>query len=407
MPTRLEQEVWALGRCAGCGACVAVCNKGVLYWGDAQQPLLETRQKTLGLTHILLDACSFCPVFCEASCPRLDNRTPLLARRTVSARAIEPMPRGPATDPASAEPNGVIRNLLVAARSAGLIDGAIMMDMDPWSLEPRARVAITIEQIVDSLGFQGLWAPALDALNEALFDYGLHDLAVVGTPCVAEAARKLQTTEVERLGTYRDAIRLIISNFCTGAYLPSMVAELLEQEMGVTPDMIRRLRAAPDGEVLTLTLSDGTEREIPSTAVEPFTRHGCARCHDYLGGWADVAVGPVGAKEGYVTLITRSRVGDRAVDSAIRFKLLEVVDEVDTAALERASAEKGRRERARAFDELTIMMLDALADRHKRAEVRAQFGRLYKLPPQPTKPVRRPDGKEEAIHAGCSGCYGC
>jgi transposase len=85
------------------------------------------------------------------------------------------------------------------------------------------------------------------------------------------------------------------------------------------------------------------------------------------------------------------------VENAVRFKLLEVVDEVDSAALERASADKGRRERAQAFDELTLLALDALADPQKRAEARALFARLYRLPSQTAK-------KEDAIHAGCTGC---
>ncbi len=389
MPKRLEQEVWALDRCAGCGACVAVCSKGVLYWDTAQHPLLETRQKTLGLTRIPLDTCSFCPVLCEASCPRLDTRTPLLARRTVSARAIGPLP--------SAEPNGVIRSLLVAARSAGMIDGVIMPDVDPWSLKLRTRIATTIEQIVDGLGFQGLWTPALDALNTAIFDYQLRNLAVVGTPCAAEAVRKIQAADTERLSAYRNAIRLVISSFCAGVTMPGLVAELLEQGMGVTPDMVRRLKATPADGTLTVVLWDGSERQIPTTAVEPYTRHGCARCDDYLGGWADVAVGTLGAAEGHATLITRSRIGNQAVENAVRFKLLEVVDEVDSAALERASADKGRRERAQAFDELTLLALDALADPQRRAEARALFARLYRLPSQTAK-------KEDAVHAGCTGC---
>jgi coenzyme F420 hydrogenase subunit beta len=297
----------------------------------------------------------------------------------------------------SAGPNGVIRNLLVAARSAGLIDGVIMPDMDPWSLKPRTRVATTVEQIVDSLGFQGLWAPVLDALNEAIFGRNLHNLAVVGTPCVAEAVRKIKATETERLGVYRSAIRLVVSDFCVGVTMPGMVAQLLEQTLGITPDMIRQLKAAPAGEALTVVLWDGTEQQAPATDMEPYTRHGCASCDDYLGGWADIAVGPVGAIEGHVTLITRSRVGDQAVDNAVRFKLLEIRDEVNAAALEKASAAKERRERAQAFDELTLLTLDALADPQKRAEARALFGRLYRLPSQTTK-------KEDAIYAGCSGC---
>jgi len=44
-----------------------------------------------------------------------------------------------------------------------------MLDMDPWDLKPVARVASTVEDIVDNVGPQYLWAPVFDALNEAVF----------------------------------------------------------------------------------------------------------------------------------------------------------------------------------------------------------------------------------------------
>jgi len=78
MSTRLQQEVWALDRCSGCGVCVAACSKGVLYWDGEQHPLLEEREKALGLSHLKLRTCEVCEKFCELSCPRLVDWTPIL-----------------------------------------------------------------------------------------------------------------------------------------------------------------------------------------------------------------------------------------------------------------------------------------------------------------------------------------
>ncbi len=390
MSTRLQQEVWALDRCSGCGVCVAACSKGVLYWDNEEQhPLLEERQKALGLSHLKLRTCEVCEKFCELSCPRLVDWTPMECRSMVSARSAGVVQSG--------APNDVIRSLLVAARSADLIDGVVMLDMDPWALEPVARVVTTVDEIVSSVGMQYLWAPVLSALNEAVFELGLTRLAIVGSPCVAEGARRLMNAEHERLWPYQKAIRLTIASFCTGVYMPDMVTELLERGMGISRHQIRGLTTSVTDGTLTVALWDGTERTIPLTDVEPFTRHGCGSCDDYLGESADIAVGAVGALSSYATLITRTPAGEVFVQNAISFGLLETSSQVDEAALNAAKAEKGRRARAQAFDEFRILMLDSLSDPRKRAQVRKRFVSLYGAP-------QVGGTKKEASYVNCSGC---
>lgn len=389
MSTRLQQEVWAVDRCSGCGVCVAACSKGVLYWDGEQHPLLEEREKALGLSHLKLRTCEVCEKFCELSCPRLVDWTPMEPRTVVSARSAGIVHSG--------APNDVVQALLVAARSADLIDGVVMLDMDPWTLEPVVRVATTVDEIVSSVGMQYLWAPVLSALNEAVFELGLTKLAVVGSPCVAEGARRLMNAEHERLWPYQKAIRLTIASFCTGIYMPNMVTELLERGMGIARQQIRGLTTSATDGTLTVALWDGTERSIPLTDVEPFTRQGCGSCDDYLGESADIAVGAIGAQPGYATLIARTPAGEVFVQNARGFGLLQTIDQVDKAALSAAKEEKDRRARAQAFDEFRILMLDALSDPGKRALVRKQFVSLYGAP-------QAGASKREEGNVSCSGC---
>jgi coenzyme F420 hydrogenase subunit beta len=389
MSTRLQEEVWTLQRCSGCGVCVAACSKGVLYWDEEQHPLLEEREKALGLSHLKLRTCEVCETFCELSCPRLVDWTPMEPCAMVSVRSAGVVHSG--------APNDVIQALLVAARSADLIDGVVMLDMDPWTLEPVARVVTTVDKIVSNVGMQYLWAPVLSALNEAVFELGLTRLAVVGSPCVAEGARRLTNAEHERLWPYQKAIRLTIASFCTGIYMPDMVTELLERGMGISRHQIRGLTTSITDGTLTVSSWDGTERSIPLTKVEPFTRRGCGSCDDYLGESADIAVGTIGALPGYATLITRTSAGEIFVRNAISFDLLGTVAQVDEAALNAAKEEKDRRARAQAFDEVRILMLDALSDPGKRAQVRKQFVSLYGAP-QPGAL------KREECDVTCSGC---
>lgn len=388
MAKRLEAEVWSLNNCAGCGLCVAACSKQVLRWNGGDHPAQEQRVKTVGYTKGTLDSCSFCQKFCEEACPRLERWVGLEPRVTLAAKA-----RGPVQ---SGAPNDVIRAILTAGRSAGLLDGVVMLDLDPWELKPVARVASTVEDIVDSVGLQYLWAPVFDALNEAIFDRRMENVAVVGTPCAAQAIRKLRSSTNSRLRPYQDAIRLSIAAFCTGIYKPELIEEVLVKRMDVPRDHVKRLEISPDREWMRAVLWDGSVRTIPRQEAEHYTRAGCGSCDDYLGESADLAIGTLGAPTDTSTVIIRTRPGDVFVRNAVQMNLLEAGGEVDTAALAAAASEKDRRERAQAFKDLQVLMLDALADPLKRGEAIQQFVRLYRTP------IR--SGALEGSRAGCTGC---
>lgn len=385
---RLEAEVWELDNCAGCGLCVAACSKQVLVWQEDSHPVLEKRTKTLGLSKTTLDSCSFCQKFCEEACPRLERWLPLDARTIRAARA-----RGPVY---SGSPNDIIRAILSAGRSAGLLDGVVMLDVDPWTLQPVARVVTTVEQIVSTVGPQYLWAPVFDKLNQAVFEFGMKSIAIVGSPCTAQAIRKLKNSTNPRLQGYKDAIRLTVAVFCTGIYKPELVEEVLVKRMGVGREQVRRLEISPDRAWMRAVLWDGSMRTVPRQQAEQYTRPGCGKCDDYLGESADLAVGSLGAPADASTLIIRSQAGDVFARNAVQMGLLETTPEVDIQALEKAASEKDRRERAQAFKDLEILMLDGLADPQKRAEAIQQFVRLYRTPVQA--------GAAEHTPRGCTGC---
>ncbi|HET7090449.1 MAG TPA: Coenzyme F420 hydrogenase/dehydrogenase, beta subunit C-terminal domain [Anaerolineae bacterium] len=386
---RLETEVWSLDNCAGCGLCVAACSKQVLRWpeGGGEHPVLDKRIKTVGYTRGPLDSCAFCQKFCEDACPRLDRWATIEAKVTLSARA-----RGPIR---SGAPNDVIRSILAAGRSAGLLDGVVMLDLDPRELKPVARVANTVEDIAGSVGPQYLWAPVFDALNEAVFERRMENVAVVGTPCAAQAVRKIKASPQTRLRPYQDAIRLSIAMFCTGIYKSEVIDDILVKRMGVPRNQVKRLEVPADRESLRAVLWDGSVRTIPHQVVEHYTRAGCATCDDYLGESADLAIGKLGAGEDASTLIVRTQTGDLFARNAIQMNLLEATGDVDMTALA-AAGEKGRRERAQAFRDLHILMLDALADPLKRGEAITHFVRLYRTPTRSEAPVASP--------RGCSAC---
>ncbi len=388
MSKKLEMEVWSLDNCAGCGLCVAACSKQVLRWNGGDHPILETRIKTVGYSVGPLDSCSFCEHFCEEACPRLDRWAAIKPSALFAASA-----RGPVE---SGAPNDVIRSILTAGLTTGMLDGVVMLDLDPWTLEPKARVVMTVEEIVSSVGPQYLWAPVFDALNEAVFDRGLKNIAVVSTPCAAQAIRKIKASPNTLLSPYQDSIRLSIAVFCTGIYRPEMIEEILVKSMGISRDQVKRLDVSADRDELSVELWDGKVHSISRQDAEKYTLTGCGSCDDYLGESADLAVGTLGAPDGKSTLIVRSPAGEVFVRNANQLHLLDLAPDVDSASLEAASSEKDRRERAQAFNDLNILMLDALADPMQRNEAIKQFVRLYRTPARSTSPTKASNS--------CTGC---
>jgi coenzyme F420-reducing hydrogenase beta subunit len=271
-----------------------------------------------------------------------------------------------------------------------------MLDVDPWQLKPVARVAATVEEVAQAVGPQYLWAPVFEELNKAVFDMGFKNLAVVSTPCSAQAIRKIKASKNPRLKPYQDAIKLSVAIFCTGIYQPQVIEEVLVKRMGVEREQVKRLEISPDREWMRAVLWDGSVRTIPRQQAESYTRHGCGSCDDYLGESADIAVGSLGAPIGASTLIVRTRSGDVFTRNAIQLNLLETSHEVDQDALEAASAEKDRRSRGQAFKSLQILMLDALADPAQREDAIQQFIRLYRTPTR--------SGGPNLSRSGCTGC---
>lgn len=391
--TRLVNEIWGRERCAGCSLCVAACSKQVLYWDDEHtaHPLLERKQKTIGLSKYTLDTCSVCEHFCEMVCPRLEPAARLEPLAQMSAKAAGAL--------GGSEPNELVRNILIAGRASGMIDGALMIDADRDG-KTRARIVTSAGEIAESTGLQLIWTPLFEALNAAVFDLGLRDLAVVSTPCGAQALRRLIDSTNERLKPYRSAIRLNVALFCTGVFMPEAFSELMTRGANLKPEWIRRVTAHPRENVLRAQLWNGDTYEMDLRQAEAYTRAGCARCDDYVGESADLAVGSVGAADGYSTLVVRTPIGQAFVQNAQTMKLIETLDTVDEQALLRATANKDRRERAEQFDALQVLMLDALRDPRKRAEVKQQFDLLYGRP-------RTLNKREDYRYAGCGDCSGC
>jgi coenzyme F420 hydrogenase subunit beta len=399
MSKKLESEVWDVERCAGCGACVVACSKRIVkFEGNEEHPSKKEIWKNVGLTRSKLDVCHFCEMegvkFCELSCPRLVEEWPngsVLRKvlvRTAGKKKIN-------------NPNEIITNLLAGAIQARMIDGAVISDIDRWTLIPYPLVATSISEIVESAGNQYIWSPTLEGLKESIDKKGLKNVAVVGTPCVLQALDRIEKSEEKALRYIADRIKLRVGVFCSGVYTQAALKELSES-LKIPISSLQTISVSQKDDLLSVATYSGDKKEMKLSEVTKLIRAGCGRCYDLLSETSDISIGPIGAKEGYSVAIVRTSAGVNVLDNAVNLKLLETKEGVDEKALNTAKEAKKKRKRAEMIDGLKILMLEALRDPSRIEEARKKFTEIYYQKTTNERQEKEPEGRY-----GCGTCSLC
>ncbi|MHA1721853.1 MAG: Coenzyme F420 hydrogenase/dehydrogenase, beta subunit C-terminal domain [Candidatus Baldrarchaeia archaeon] len=358
MVKMLKKKVWDVNRCSGCGMCVSTCAKNVIHFPeDSDQPILEVKERNIGLSHVVVDTCFFCEKPCEESCPRLKEWEDGPVIRIISA-----VSKLPGSD--------VIDALLISALRCGLIDGAILWDVERSSFKPLPRVATSEDEILKSAGYQHLWFPVLTALNDAIYGRGLRKIAIVGPPCVAQAVKTVLSSTNKKLEIYRERIRLTIGLFCDGIYSYQLVTNEIVNRFNIKPYDINTVKVDLRNALLRIIMHDGSEKTIPLSDVRKYMRDGCARCTDFTSEWADLSVGDLGSEKGKTTVIVRTPIGENCLDYAIREGTIEIAETpVNMEEIQRFVSDKKRREQAQEVDSLLSSTLDALSGKKSREEI--------------------------------------
>ena len=317
MYTVLVKEVIEKGLCAACGACVAVCPKGM---GEMR-----------GLTPTFTEhkACKVCSLVC----PVYNRDTRELEEKFLGRVKEEGEVLGVYKGVYAcktrleevgkvAQDGGVVSTLLIAALEEGVIEGAVVSGLsDDKPLWPEPILATSKGEVLKAAGSRYTPSPNLLMLREAK-EKKVKSLAVVGTPCHVTAARRIQA----RVPGYGRPVRYVLGLFCTETFnYEGLIGKL--KEKGADPnhivktDIKRRFIA---------TLDTGETVEIPLKELEEHVRGSCRICTDFSAELADISVGSVGSPVGWSTVIVRTKEGEELFNLAVNKGLLEVkkIDEV-------------------------------------------------------------------------------
>ena len=189
---------------------------------------------------------------------------------------------------------GIVSTLLISALEKGLVDGAIVAEMDEEDLA-RAKVVIAEnrDEVLKAAQSKYIPAPINSVLKQVKSKKG--KFALVGLPCQIHAIRKLQADGPK---WYSDKIRYLIGLFC-GLSLRNdfidYVLSILDLHKKDVKELYFRYRRNPTTSSLLVVTKDGKrffiDRKNYSFLFYLFARKACLYCIDHTNEFADISVG--------------------------------------------------------------------------------------------------------------------
>ena len=253
--------------CIGCGGCAMVCPTGSkkirIHTYASVSHLKGTRDENLGVCRDVFSAKS----------------------------SIE------------GQDGGVVTALLLSGFERGLFDAAIVVQRkEGYSAE--AVIAENADEITKAKGTKYLRISITPKLME-LIEKGKRKIAVVGVPCQARAARKIQQT---LQNDFPDLEITIIGLFCYEAFDYEKLKEETKRLLDVDLDKAEKTQIQKGKFIVQI---GGQEKACRVKELDNAIEKGCPFCSDFTALFADVSVGSVGSESGFSTVLVRSERGGK------------------------------------------------------------------------------------------------
>ena len=304
--TELRDLVWKTDLCSGCSICATICPMKTIYFeGDNLVASVHCKNEK---DNVPCGGCVSC-------CPRIETYKHKYGlgpvKRGVAARATIPISKK--------QSGGAITAIVYNALKRGLIDAVVTIGQDHATMQTYSKAISDPEKLIAYAGSKYVWyTPSLLALRDIVEAGSAQKVAIIGTPCVMQAVRKMMNSENDVLSRFKSRIAVLIGVFCTEIFDYEKIMAALS-EHNVTPAEIKQLDIKKD---LLIETYDGKEIAVPITSG--LEKKGCDYCLDFSAVDADISAGSIGSEEGYTTLLTRTNVGEFYLNSAEENGLLEV-----------------------------------------------------------------------------------
>ncbi len=219
----------------------------------------------------------------------------------------------------------MVSEFMASALEMGVIDVALFVSRDdefrPYVVHVKYK-----EQLKDTriTGTKYSFAPVMPELYE-IARY-VDGIGIIGTPCMVSGVRKLQK-EIP----FYEKIKFTIGLFCTENFYYWQLKEFLAEKGG---DLTKATKTDIKKGEFIIDYADGSSFRISVKELEEIVPSGCKVCQDFSAIEADVSIGSVGSKDGFSSVIIRSKIGKEVYDYMNEKGYIET-DEVKMSVIQR------------------------------------------------------------------------
>jgi len=318
----LYSDVIKKDLCVACGSCVASCPVSVLTMKKV--PSKDEQPALIG-------KCILCEL-CYHQCPKTDPALSELEMKVFSRARSEEESFGIYLDCHTARSmksdvlkvasnGGVVTSILAYALKENIIDCAVVSgvsESEPW--KPVPMVALNSDELMRCAGTRYTPSPTSLGLASAVQEYDKRSIAVVGTPCLIQAVRKMQTT---RYGALKLGSRVVltIGLFCMESFYYDGLVKTYLQQKGL--DLRRISKFSIRKGKFIVNAGGEVAVDVPLKEVKSYATGGCHTCQDFTAELADLSVGDIGSEDGWSSVIVRTEVGKKIFEGSAKAGFIE------------------------------------------------------------------------------------
>ncbi len=299
--------------CCGCGSCESICPVNAVTYSKGTFELNE-------------ELCMHCGL-CYTSCPRSffpkilgaldDNNDPNVEyleqfnyyREIITAHTTDKEIAQYAQD------GGIVTTLLNMAFKQNLIDGALVVTEGTEPLDPLPIFIDNKEDLLKTAGTKYTNSPILKELYK---HKDCEKIAVVGTPCIMKALRKVSYYPLNK--PFYNNIAIKIGLLCSESFDYTNIIELLNIEFQSSPSEVKKMDINKGR--FFIYNNGGDVYDIPIKNIKKYGRLGCFFCEDLTAIHTDISVGSIGSDAGWSTVFIRTKKGADFFQKAVDLNMI-------------------------------------------------------------------------------------
>lgn len=340
----LKSEVIDQDLCSGCGNCSAFCQHIDLDENSTPYLIGECTLKTGSIKCSIEGTCyDACPmvdydfkkleekIFGKVGEEWLGNYIKIVAAKSEDERVLKRCQDG-----------GVATSLLIASIENNYVNAVTVVN--GWKYwKESVRVTNDINEIINSAGTKYLRCSTPNALGKNLKYF--RRIAMIGTGCQISGMRKFMEESglkllIEKTKESETPVDIyLIGLFCYENFPKGKFEETIRERYNITLNDIEKMDIKRG--VVYIYTRDGKEiKEKVSKALGKIAPSSCKLCKDFTARLSDISLGSVGSKDGYTTVIIRTKKGLELFEKAVEKGYLEVIEDINKEEIIKTATSK-------------------------------------------------------------------